>query len=125
MSALTDARKALETALKAALGEAVQVFAIIPERVVPPFVAIGPSDPYIDYEGAAFGGRIVHLTASCVVAPGTNDRQADALDELIEQVVISVDDTGDFAVERVVQPGQLAINNQAHLGASVMVRTEV
>lgn len=125
MSALTDARKALETLLKDVLGEGTQVFAIIPERVVPPFVSIGPSDPYIDYEGAVFGGRIVHLTASCVVAPGTNDKQADALDDLIVQVVGIVDDSGDFVVERVEQPGQLAVNGQAHLGANVMVRTEI
>lgn len=125
MSALTDVRDDLSTAITSAVGSGVAVFTTIPERVKAPFVAVAPGDPYIEYDGAAFGGKRVRLSATIVVAPGTNDKQAAALDDLILAVVDAIDATGEFIVERVFQPGQVAINNQAHLGASVSVLTEV
>lgn len=125
MTALTDARARAADVLRAGLGDDVQVFATIPEVVTPPFVAIGPGDPYVEFEGAVFGGMRVRLAVSCIVAPGTNDLQAKALDELLLKVADLIDDTGDFVVEQVQQAGQLAVNNQAHLGATLTALTEV
>lgn len=128
MSTLSGARVALTQVIAAGLADVPSkplVFSVIPERVTPPFVAIGPGDPYVEYEGAVFGGHRVRQFATCVVAPGTNDKQAEALDDLIELVINAIDADVDFVVERVQQPGQVAINNQAHLGASIIVLTEV
>ena len=125
MSDLAEVRSGLRTVIADALPGTTQVFATIPERVAAPFVAIGPGDPYIEFEGVPFGGKRIRLAVTCVVTAGTNDLQADALDDLLLAAAEAVDATGEFVVERILAPGQIAINGQPHLGATLSVLVEV
>ena len=124
MSALTDTRQALATLLDGAITDT-KAFSEFPEKVTPPFVAVGPGDPYVDFEGATFGGRNVRLIATFVTERGTNEVRAADLDEAIVTLVEKIEDDGSFMVTRVDQPGQLAINGQAHLGVPIHVLTQI
>lgn len=126
MSALTDARARLaEIVTEALAGLDVQVFSVIPGKVTPPFVAVGPGAPYIEYDAGTFGYRRVRLFATAVAAAGSNDIEAAQLDDLLIAIAEAVDASGDFIAVSVDQPGQIAINGQTHLGASVQCLTEV
>lgn len=123
MTALTDVRQALAALLSGVIAD-VQVFPEFPEAVTPPFIAIGPSDDnYIDFEGAPFGWCRVHLAVTFVADIGTNDVRAGDLDEAIVALVRAVNDSGQFAAIS-ASVGQVGINGQAHLGASVNTITE-
>lgn len=126
MSALTDARKAFSSLLDGVLA-GVQVFSEFPERITPPFIAVGPGDPYVEFEGATFGHRRVRLIATYVADRGTNDLKAADIDDAVVALVETIDgdDAGAFVVTQVDQPGQISIGGQAHLGVSVHVLTEI
>lgn len=106
----TDLRDALDAA-------GLHAFTTVPEAWTPPGVFVGPDDPYLDFEGSTFGGVLVHHQLTVVTAAGTNDVQADALDDLVLQILRT--DLGEHQVSQVAQPGQIAINGQAHLGVAI------
>lgn len=124
MSALSETRGRLAGLLDNLI-TGVPAFSELPERVVPPFIAVGPGDPYIEFEGSTFGFRRVRLAATFVTGVGTNDVRASELDAAIVAIVEAVDDSGDFMVTQVDQPGQISIGGQACLGASVLALTEI
>lgn len=123
-SALATVRSDLATYLGEALPD-LQVFAEFPENVTPPFIAVAPGQPYVEFEGATFGHRRVRLAATIVADVGTNDVRVAELDAYIVAVVEAFDASDDYIVYQVDQPGQVAINGQAHMGASVLAFTEI
>jgi hypothetical protein len=124
VSALTDTRARLAYLLDGVLPD-VQVFSELPERVTPPCIAVGPGDPYVEFEGATFGARRVRLAATFIGDVGTNDIRAGEIDEAVVAMVTAIDNSGEFMVTQVAQPGQIAINGQACLGVMVLALTEV
>lgn len=121
MSALSDLRAALTTALE---GANLHAFAVIPEDVDPPFVCVGPDDPYVSYEsefGLSFGEVLVRHRLTLVAERGDNENEADALDELI-LTVLGIDFEG-FTVTEVTEPGPVSVNGQLHLGVNVKLYT--
>lgn len=126
MSALSDTRTGLaELLADSTTFEDVTVLPELPEKATPPFVVVGPGDPYVSFEGAPFGYRRVHLAVTFVSERGTNDVRAGQLDEAIIAIVETIEADGDFMVVQVEQPGSVAINGQSHLAVSVTVMTEV
>lgn len=111
---LTALREQLETTLQ---GAGLAAYATLPERWTPPGVFVGPDLPYLDFEGATFGGVLVHHQLTLVTAAGTNDTQAEALDDLILTVLGL--DLGDYQVQTVDQPGRVTLNGQSYLGVAV------
>lgn len=124
MSALSETRVALAALLSEAF-DGVQTFSEVPEKVTPPFIAVGPGDPYVEFEGTTFGGRRVRLAATFVTDIGTNDVRAAELDEAVVAMVGAIDGSGDFMVTQVDQPGQITVNGQSCLGVSVLTLTEI
>lgn len=126
MSAQSEARENLKTLLEGAL-PGMLVFSSAPQKVVPPFIGIGPWDPYIDFNGVPFGGRRVHLGVTVVAGAGTNDMLADELDDLIDSVILAIDEdqSGEFVPIQVDRPGQVGINGQSHLGCVIEVTKEI
>lgn len=122
-SALAAVRGDLATYLGSTLG--LQAFSELPEKVTPPFLSVGPGDPYVEFEGATFGHRRVRLLATIVGDVGTNDVRVAELDAYIVAIVEALDASDDYLVFQVDQPGQIAINGQAHLGATVQAFTEI
>jgi hypothetical protein len=121
---LAQQRQQIADALKAA---GLHAFTIVPEKWTPPGVFVGPGDPYITREGAAFGGEVVNLAVTVVAARGTNDVRANELDDLVLRtldVLYGLDEHG-FGVGDVARPGSVAINSQTHLGTSIAIATEI
>lgn len=117
MSALSDLRTGLATALE---GADFHAFATLPEDVDPPLVCVAPGDPYVNFEGDAglnFGEAKVRHQLLLVVERGDNDVETDALDSMILAVLAI--DFGDHQVEEVGEPGPVLINKQVHLGVNI------
>jgi hypothetical protein len=126
VSELVEARVALAQLLDGVI-EGATSFSEFPEAVIPPFIAVGPGDPYLDFgaEGVTFGRVRVNLAASFVADVGTNDVRAAELDSAVLAMVQVLEESEAFIVTRVDQPGQIGVNGLAHLGVSVIVATEI
>ena len=124
MTDLADVNQALATLLVDAV-EGVPVYPELPEVAPPPFIVIGPGEPWVDFEGAPFGRCRLHLAATFVADVGTNDVRVNELTAAVLAIMRTVNDSDDFMVVQVDQPGQISISGQAHLAASVQTLTEV
>ena len=117
MSALSELRADLRDKLTEA---GLFAFTIIPEKAQPPFVFAAPDDPYVSYPGdmnLSYGEALVRHRLGLVVAAGVNEVEADALDELLLKVLAI--DFAPHQIDTVDEPGQIAINGQAHLAVAV------
>lgn len=122
---LSDVRAAIADALTAA---GLQAYKTVPDRAVPPLVYVAPGNPYVSYEGATFNGQIVRCYLVPIAARGTNDVNAEQLDELVLQVLDAVraaPELAEFTLGDVGQPGQVPINGQSHLGVDIEIQTEI
>jgi hypothetical protein len=122
-NALTQRRKDLEALLKA--GGLEHSFADMPEAVTPPFVYVAPGDPYVSYEGAAFGSKIAHYFVVPVAQAGVNEVTSDELDTLLLAALAAIEDHDDFYVVDVDVPGHILINGQKHPAVSINVQIEI
>lgn len=120
MAALTALRQQAVTALKAAGLNAVEYTS---ERLVAPVAVVAPDHPYVDHEDVTFGHIGVNLNVLLIAAKGTNKAAADAVDQLIEDALVALDDA-DFDVREVSEPGEINLNGQSHLGAVINVKQE-
>lgn len=123
MSALSQLRTDLRDKLSAA---GLHAFNIVPEKVTPPFVYAGPDEPYIDFEGdtgLSYGECRVRHRLGLVVAAGVNEVEADALDDLVLKVLGL--DLSPHVIDTVDEPGQIRINGQTHLAATVHVSVAI
>lgn len=123
---LTDARDQLVTLLKDA---GLHAFATAPQQVTPPFVYVGANDPYLDWEGASFGGTVfVRFQVGVVAAPAkagpVNDVVAAKLDDLVLQVIATLSRT-DYVVESVDEPGLISVAGSSLPAAPLNVRIEI
>lgn len=121
-NAYAEAREQIRTALDAA---GLHAFKTKPDHATPPLVFVGPGDPYITYEGATFGGDLLHHQLVVVGDVGTNDFRADGLDDLIGRTLDVVDELEGFALQEVRQPGQIKVNGQDCLAVAVNVISEI
>lgn len=90
----------------------------VPEVWTPPGVFVGPDLPYLDFEGATFGGVLVHHQLTVVGPAGVNDVQVETLDDLILQILAALP-PGEWSVESVDQPGRIVLNGQNYLAAAI------
>jgi hypothetical protein len=124
-NALTDLRVQLKTLLTDA---GVNAFVIAPTTATPPMVYVGPGDPYVTREGAAFGSEIVRHDLGIVAPPGVNEVIAERLDELVLTVLDVIDPSEDFIVDplrSVDRPGQITLNGQRYVATTITVLTEI
>lgn len=124
MSTWSDARGQLRDIVAPALPDW-NVASVVPEKAVPPLAIVDvPAPPYVDFEGATFGGRNLYLDVIIAVARGSNDVVAEAVDEALEKVVDAVEDSDTF-LPTTVEAGPVSINGQVYPGGVVRCRTEV
>lgn len=117
MSQFSDQRTSLRDLLASA---GLNAFTTVPEAFTPPGVFAGPDDPYLDFDGAAFGCVLVHNQLTLVAAAGTNNVRADELDDLILQVLTLFRPEPDgFQVASVDQPGRINLNGQTFLAVAI------
>ena len=117
---LADVRATLKAAMEAA---DLRTFTVVPERYVPPAVILEADDPYISFEGAVFGGLIVHHRLIVIAGVGINEVTAADLDSRLLKVLDAV--PADHAIDDVGRPGRWDVNGQSHPAAVVSVLTEV
>lgn len=97
----------------------------VPEKAAPPIAVIDfPEPPYVDFEGATFGGRNLYLDVIVAVPKGSNDVVASAVNEALEAVVDAVEDSDDYDPTS-VEAGSVSLNGQLFPGGVVRCRTEV
>jgi hypothetical protein len=97
-----------------------------PEEVVDlPCAFVGPGDPYLEFDGAAFGACLVNTVVVVVAEAGDNQAQADQVDALILQALAALE-AADRDVAGVDSPGRVALQGGSYLGAVIrLVPTEV
>lgn len=118
---LTELREQIKTQLQDA---GLHAFTFVPERVTPPFAFVGPRDPYLTYEQAAFGGVNVNNQVILVAGKGTNEAAAAELDQMIVTALAALDD--DFPAREVDQPGRITISGSGEfLAVSIGLTTEI
>lgn len=107
-------------------GAGLFAFSTVPEKAAPPMAYVGPGEPYLTPEGAAFGGHIARLQVVLVASAGVNDTRADELDAMVDTAVAALDDLpGEPLDYEVGRPGEIAINGQPYLGVAINVTTEI
>ena len=124
MTDLIEVNEALAELLAGVVSD-VAVYAVLPEVTTPPLIVIGPGDPWVEFEGAPFGRCRPRLAVTFIADRGTNDVRVGEVTDAVVAIMRAVNDSDDFMVVQVDQPGQVVLNGQAHLGASVLVLTEV
>lgn len=110
--------------LKAVLTDAdFHAFTVIPEKVSGAFVAVAPNDPYLAFEpeepDLLYGEVRVRHRLVLVASRGTNDTQADELDEMVLTLLSLADGLAPHVIESVDEPGRITINGQVHLATAV------
>lgn len=124
MSAWDAARAELRAVVAAAKPDW-SVTAEVPERAAPPLAIIDfPAPPYVDFEGATFGGRNLYLEVVIAVPKGTNDITATAVNEALESVLDAIEDSDSF-VPTSVDAGPVSVNGQVYSGGVIRCQTEV
>lgn len=127
MSALDDTIAELSAALTGVTATAtdgtaynVPVYTYMPETVTPPFLVIGPDEPWLDYDGPTSRGEMVeHLVAIPVAAAAANEVAAAQIREMTAGALPRLIDLDGYAIERVDQPGRFASNGQAYLATVI------
>lgn len=113
----------LREELKDALEDAdLHAFLIEPEKVTPPLVFVSPDDPYLTFEGAAYGNVIVHHQLAIAAARGVNEVAAGEVDRILATVLAAI--PPDFAIGD-ARTGKITISGQQYLGAEVNLYREI
>ena len=117
---LTSIREPLATALSSVAGN---VYAFVPESVIPPAVVIVPDSPYIELE--TINKSTIHaklnFTISVAVAYNSNPASLDNIEQLIMSV-LAVIPTG-YVVSSVERPTVTQVGASTLLIADVRVST--
>lgn len=98
----------------------IKASSFVPERITPPVVIITAGDPYV--EQATYCEFTVRLNLEVITATASNSIATDALDDVVESIVIGL---GDYDIETVSSPWELVAGTASYLGATVTVTREI
>jgi hypothetical protein len=119
MNEITLAKEQFATALK---GEGLDVYAFLPERIVPPVVVINTGNPFITVE--TIGNEyVMSLELILVAGTATNESATETLEQLIESVLKALPSYARLL--RVDKPYSLAYNNAEYVSTSVQVELSI
>lgn len=94
----------------------------VPERIVPPIVIINSGVPYL--RPSSIGAEYtLNLELVLVAATATNKTASEKLDELLEQVIVSL--PGYARMLQAGQPYNLQTNNTEYLAVSVNTDVQI
>jgi hypothetical protein len=113
---LSSVRQPLATALSGVLGN---VYAFVPESVIPPAVVCIPDSPYLEIEtiGKSSVRCKVNLTISAVVAYNSNPASLDNIEQLIMSILAVI--PNGYIVGEVERP------TVTQVGASTMLISDI
>jgi hypothetical protein len=113
---LSSVRQPLATALSGVLGN---VYAFVPESVIPPAVVCIPDSPYLEIEtiGKSKVRCKVNLTISAVVAYNSNPASLDNIEQLIMSILAVI--PNGYIVGEVERP------TVTQVGASTMLISDI
>jgi hypothetical protein len=113
---LSAVRQPLATALSGVLGN---VYAFVPESVIPPAVVCIPNSPYLEIEtiGKSSVRCKVNLTISAVVAYNSNPASLDNIEQLIMSILAVI--PNGYIVGEVERP------TVTQVGASTMLISDI
>lgn len=119
MSVLSDIRADIKATLTL---PGVKVYDHIPGRVNVPAVLLSSGSPLLN-EGDTYGTFTAHFKLTLAVSPGDNDRQTDALDDLVGAVIVALD--GKYDVASVSTYYRLGVNNAEYLSADIDITDNI
>lgn len=113
---LSSVRQPLATALSGVLGN---IYAFVPESVIPPAVVCIPNSPYLEIEtiGKSSVRCKVNLTISAVVAYNSNPASLDNIEQLIMSILAVI--PNGYIVGEVERP------TVTQVGASTMLISDI
>ena len=113
---LSSVRQPLATALSGVLGN---VYAFVPESVIPPAVVCIPNSPYLEIEtiGKSSVRCKINLTISAVVAYNSNPASLDNIEQLIMSILAVI--PNGYIVGEVERP------TVTQVGASTMLISDI
>lgn len=114
---IAEARQAL-TDLITNAGVACSGF--VPERVTPPLAVVSPSGSWIE-SGESFGEFRVSFDVTLVAQMGSNAKVTEAVDSLLETVLVAVQAAPGFYSPSVSSPQVLAVNNAEFLSVPLTI----
>ena len=117
---LSDVRQPLATALAGVLGN---VYAFVPESVIPPAVVCIPDSPYLEIEtiGKSSVRCKVNLTISAVVAYNSNPASLDNIEQLIMSILAVI--PNGYIVGEVARPTVTQVGTSTMLISDINVST--
>lgn len=119
MNEITLAKEQFATALK---DSNLDVFAFLPERIVPPVVIINTGSPFIVTE--TIGNEyLMSLELMLVAGTATNEYATETLEQLIEDVLKALPNYARLV--RVDKPYSLSYNNAEYAATSVFVEISI
>jgi hypothetical protein len=113
MSVLTDEKNTLVGILEAV----VPTFAYVPSRITPPLAIITNGSPYLQ-SGDTFGTFAARWDVTLVIPTGANDVTTEALDTLIDDVVVLLVNNK-YGVDTVSASYAMEANNATYLAVTV------
>lgn len=123
MSEISLAKAQFATELESA---GLKVLDYIPARITPPIVLINAASPYLTT--AEFGEYYLNLELVLVAKTASNEQATTALDQLIEDVVVAVENLAWVSIRKensVGQPYALQVNNAEYLSANIFVQLAI
>ena len=117
---LSSVRQPLATALAGVLGN---VYAFVPESVIPPAVVCIPDSPYLEIEtiGKTSVRCKVNLTISAVVAYNSNPASLDNIEQLIMSILAVI--PNGYIVGEVERPTVTQVGTSTMLISDINVST--
>ena len=99
------------------------VLEYIPERITPPIVIMNSAQPYL--QTAQFGEWSLGLELVLVASTATNKKATQNLDQLIEDVLNSIEPLTYVRITSVNQPYNLQTNNAEYLATNLFVQLDI
>jgi len=118
MSFLSDARVSLKALLE---GGGYRAYDYRPDRLSPPAAVIEYGDPYL-VPGQTFREWSVSLQLVAIVAPATNQKSTELLDEAIADLVELL--RGEWTVQS-VRPVFTDVGDKAYLAAEIQIQNQL
>jgi hypothetical protein len=117
---LSSVRQPLATALSGVLGN---VYAFVPESVIPPAVVCIPDSPYLEIEtiGKSSVRCKVNLTISAVVAYNSNPASLDNIEQLVMSILAVI--PNGYIVGEVERPTVTQVGTSTMLISDINVST--
>lgn len=125
MGSLSQARQDIKESL-----EEIGIKAVaydLTENLIPPVALVVPDENYINLPAVSqrMNQWNVGISILLIASRGTDKRNADELDDLIENTILMLNDKKGIDIESVSSPGQLQLKKNDYFGSIVSVHYQI